>query len=76
MIHSISSEYTPALSVSPPRTASIPIFMSQESVSMQSPMNSPVNHSMTHVSRNERTQSTHNLSGEELYKRFQQVDKC
>ncbi|CAL2044531.1 unnamed protein product [Caenorhabditis brenneri] len=59
--------------VSPPRTASIPIFMSQESVSMQSPMNSPVNHSMTHVSRNERSQSTHNLSGEELYKRFQQI---
>ncbi|ULT88566.1 hypothetical protein L3Y34_007639 [Caenorhabditis briggsae] len=61
--------------VSPPRTAPIPIFMSQESVSMQSPMNSPVNHSMTLVnnSRNERTQSTHNLSGEELYKRFQQI---
>uniref|UniRef100_A0A1I7TAE3 DENN domain-containing protein n=1 Tax=Caenorhabditis tropicalis TaxID=1561998 RepID=A0A1I7TAE3_9PELO len=57
--------------VSPPRTASIPIFMSQESVSMQSPMNSPVNHSMNHV--NSKTQSTHNLSGEELYKRFQQI---
>ncbi|CAQ35079.1 DH domain-containing protein [Caenorhabditis elegans] len=59
--------------VSPPRTASIPIFMSQESVSMQSPMNSPVNHSMSHVARNDRSQSNHNLSGEELYKRFQQI---
>lgn len=48
--------------------------MSQESVSMQSPMNSPVNHSMSHVARNDRSQSNHNLSGEELYKRFQQVN--
>lgn len=49
--------------------------MSQESISMQSPMNSPVNgNPMTpKVSRNDRSQSNHNLTGDELYKRFQQV---
>uniref|UniRef100_A0A8R1HLV1 Uncharacterized protein n=1 Tax=Caenorhabditis japonica TaxID=281687 RepID=A0A8R1HLV1_CAEJA len=64
---------------SPPRTSSNPMFLSQESISMQSPLNSPVNGQQTQTqhtnkSRTEnRSQSFHNLSGDELYKRFQQI---